>query len=398
MKIIRKNNKGITFPKGFRAAALNCGIKKSALDLALIVSDNPAIPAAVFTKNVCCAPPVTLSKSHINSEKIKAILVNSGNANAATGEQGYNDAVFCVEKTALILKCEPTEILATSTGIIGVPLPKEKIINSLDKLVKTLSYENGAAAANAILTTDTFKKEFACEIEFETKKVRIGGIAKGSGMIMPNMATMLAFITTDAKIEKKLLQELLKKAVDKTFNRITVDSDTSTNDSVMILANGSSEIEINSKNENVFYEGLEIVCEELAKMIVKDGEGSTKFVTVIAEGCQTETDADSIARSIANSPLVKTALYGGDPNWGRVLMAAGKAGIIFDQNKLDVYFNNILIVKNGVKENADSKVLKKIFNQKNIEIKVNINLGEAKAKVWTCDLSHKYVDINIDYN
>ena len=398
MKILKKNNKGITFPKGFKAAALNCGIKKSALDLALIVSDNPATPAAVFTKNVCCAPPVILSKNHINSEKIKAILVNSGNANAATGKQGYYDAVFCVEETAFRLKCKPTEILTTSTGIIGVPLPKEKIVNSLDELVGKLSYENGDAVAEAILTTDTFKKEFACEIEFETGKIRIGGIAKGSGMIMPNMATMLAFITTDAKIEKKLLQDLLKKAVDKTFNRITVDSDTSTNDSVMFLANCASEIEINSKNENIFYEGLEKICEELAKMIVKDGEGATKFVTVIAEGCETETNADAIARSIANSPLVKTALYGGDPNWGRVLMAAGKAGVIFDQNKLDVYFNNILIVKNGVKENTDSEILKEIFNQKDIEIKVNINLGESKAKVWTCDLSHKYVDINIDYN
>ncbi len=398
MKIVRKNNKGITFPKGFKAAALNCGIKKSALDLALIVSDNPATPAAVFTKNMCCAAPVILSKNHINSEKTKAILVNSGNANAATGSQGYNDAVFCVEETAFRLKCEPTEILTNSTGIIGVPLPKEKIVSSLDKLIENLSYENGEAAAEAILTTDTFKKEFACEIELENKKIRIGGIAKGSGMIMPNMATMLGFITTDAKIEKKLLQEFLKKATNKTFNRISVDSDTSTNDSVMILANGSSEIEINSKNQNIFYEGLEIVCEELAKMIVKDGEGATKFVTVIAEGCKTETDADSIARSIANSPLVKTALYGGDPNWGRVLMAAGKSGVIFDQTKLDVYFNNVLIVRNGVKENADSKILKEIFNKKNIEIKVNINLGGSKAKVWTCDLSHKYVDINIDYN
>ncbi len=392
------NDKGITYPKGFKAAALNCGIKDAGLDLALVLSESPAAAAGVFTKNVCCAAPVILSKNHVNSEKVKAILVNSGNANAATGKQGYNDAAYCAEEIAFRLKCEPTEILIASTGIIGVPLPKEKIAGSLDKLVDNLSPENGESFSEAILTTDTFKKEFACEIQLENGKVRIGGVAKGSGMIMPDLATMLAFITTDAKIDRHFLCELLRDAVNKTFNRITVDSDTSTNDSVMILAGGASSVEINSGNKKRFLDGLLTICEELAKMIVKDGEGATKFVSVTAQGCQTESDADKIARSVANSPLVKTALYGGDPNWGRVIMAVGKAGVLFDQDKLDIYFNDILTVKSGVKSGESLEKIKSVFEQKEIEIKICINSGEANATVWTCDLSHKYVDINIDYN
>lgn len=389
---------GITFPKGFTTSALNCGIKQSDPDLTIIVSDVPAVSAGVFTQNVCCAAPVILSKSHINSNEIKAILVNSGNANAATGDKGYADAAKCVEESATRLDCMPTEILMASTGIIGVPLQTDNIINSLDALVEGLSEKNGADAAQAILTTDTFAKEAVCEIELSGGMVRIGGIAKGSGMIMPDMATMLSFITTDVDIDRHTLQEMLKKAVDKSFNKITVDSDTSTNDCVIILANGMSNVSLTEDDKSTFYEALETVCIDLAKMIVRDGEGATKFVTVVAEGCNTEDDADAIARAIANSPLVKTALYGSNPNWGRILMAAGKSGISFDQNKLDVYFNDILTVKDGMKSDTDPEMLKKEFAQPEIEIKVNINSGNSKATIWTCDLSHKYVDINVDYS
>ncbi len=389
---------GITYPKGFKSSAVNCGIKKEKLDLTIIVSDDTAIPAGVFTQNVCCAAPVILSKNHINSEKIKAIVVNSGNANAASGDDGYAAAVKCVEELATCLNCLPTEILMASTGIIGVPLQADKIIKAIPELVEELSEKNAEKTAQAILTTDTFAKEAVCEIELSNGKIRIGGIAKGSGMIMPDMATMLAFITTDAEIDRHTLQEMLKKAVDKSFNKITVDSDTSTNDSVMILANGASNISLTEDDKLVFYEALESVCIDLAKMIVRDGEGATKFVTVIAEGCKTENDADKIARSIANSPLVKTALYGCNPNWGRVIAAVGKSGISFNQNKLDVYFNDVLTVKNGLKADTAPGILKKEFEKQEIEIKVNINAGYSEATIWTCDLSHKYVDINVDYS
>ncbi len=389
---------GITFPKGFKTSALNCGLKKSNLDLTVFVSDVPAIPAGVFTQNVCCAAPVILSKSHINSNKIKAILVNSGNANAASGDEGYAAAVKCVEELATRLKCLPTEILMASTGIIGVPLQTDKIINSLDTLVGNLSEKNNVDAAQAILTTDTFAKEAVCEIELSNGKVRIGGIAKGSGMIMPDMATMLSFITTDVEIDRHTLQNMLKKAVDKSFNKITVDSDTSTNDCVIMLANGASNVTLTEDDKIIFFEALESVCIDLAKMIVRDGEGATKFVTVVAEGCKTEKDADTIARSIANSPLVKTALYGNNPNWGRVIMAAGKSGVKFNQEKIDVYFNGVLTVKNGLKTDANPEMLEKEFTKQEIEIKININSGDSEAVIWTCDLSHKYVDINVDYS
>lgn len=389
---------GITFPKGFKTSALNCGLKKSNLDLTVFVSDIPAIPAGVFTQNICCAAPVILSKNNINSKTIKAILVNSGNANAASGDEGYAAAVKCVEELATRLKCIPTEILMASTGIIGVPLQTDKIINSLDALVGNLSEENNVDAAQAILTTDTFAKEAVCEIELSNGKVRIGGIAKGSGMIMPDMATMLSFITTDVEIDRHILQNMLKKAVDKSFNKITVDSDTSTNDCVMMLANGASNVTLTEGDKIIFYEALESVCIDLAKMIVRDGEGATKFVTVVTEGCKTEKDADAIARAIANSPLVKTALYGNNPNWGRVIMAAGKSGVKFNQKKIDVYFNGFLTVKNGLKADANPEMLKKEFAKQEIEIKVNINSGNSEAVIWTCDLSHKYVDINVDYS
>ncbi len=388
----------ITFAKGYKTAALNCGIKKAALDLAVIVSDESAVPAGVFTKNVCCAAPIILSKSHINSEKIKAILVNSGNANAATGTEGYNLAISCVEELARLLNCMPSEILMASTGIIGVPLQADKIIASLPQIVENLSEKNSDAAAQAILTTDTFAKEAVCEIKLSGGTVKIGGIAKGSGMIMPNMATMLAFITTDIQISRAAFQEILKKAVDKSFNKITVDSDTSTNDCVFALANGASGVALTEQERFLFYEALESVCIDLAKMIVRDGEGATKFVTVIADGCETENDADAIARSIANSPLVKTALYGCNPNWGRVVAAAGKSGVIFDQNNLDVYFNGLLTVKNGMKSDIAPEILKNEFKKSEIEIKIDIHSGNSRATIWTTDLSHKYVDINVDYS
>ncbi len=392
-----RDDVGVTFARGFRAAALHCGTRKSTLDLALIVSDTPARGAGVFTANLFCAPPVLLSKAHLHSATLRAILVNSGNANAATGDPGYQAAVTCAEETAYRLGCPPNEIIVASTGIIGVPLPVEKIIASLDQLVANLTPDGGADAARAILTTDTFAKQRACEVPLGGGTVRIGGIAKGAGMIMPNMATMLAFITTDAAIERHTLQRLLKHAVDQSFNRITVDGDTSTNDMAVILANGASGVILQPEDEARFGAALDAVCHALAMLIVRDGEGATKFVSVTVEGAPSEPAADAIARTIANSPLVKTALTGCNPNWGRILAAAGRAGVPFDPAGVHVFLNNVLTVRDGIAAGVPKDVLDAIMREKNIEIRLQLNLGTARATVWTCDLSRAYVDINIAY-
>jgi glutamate N-acetyltransferase/amino-acid N-acetyltransferase len=393
-----RDDAGVTFARGFRAAALHCGIRKNTRDLALIVSDTPARGAGVFTANLFCAPPVLLSKAHLHSETVRAILVNSGNANAATGEPGYRAAVTCAEETAYRLGCPPNEIIVASTGIIGVPLPVEKIIASLDTLVAALAPDGGADAAQAILTTDTFAKQRACEVPLSGGTVRIGGIAKGAGMIMPNMATMLAFITTDAAVERHTLQRLLKHAVARSFNRITIDGDTSTNDMAVMLANGASGVALRPEDEACFGAALDELCHALALLIVRDGEGATKFVAVTVAGAPSETAADAIARTIANSPLVKTALTGCNPNWGRILAAAGRAGVPFDPASVQVFLNNVPTVRDGIAADVAKDVLDAVMREKDIEIRLQLNIGTARATVWTCDLSHAYVDINIAYS
>jgi glutamate N-acetyltransferase/amino-acid N-acetyltransferase len=396
--ITLRDDGGVTYARGFRAAAVHCGIRKTTRDLALIVSDVPAHGAGVFTTNVYAAPPVQVSKAHLRSDTVRAILVNSGNANAATGEQGRAAAVRCAEEVAYRLQCAPNEIVVASTGIIGVPLPAEKIVTALDVLVAGLSPAGGTAAAEAILTTDTFVKQRAGDVSLRGGTVRLGGIAKGAGMIMPNMATMLAFLTTDAAIERHTLQRLLRQATARTFNRITVDGDTSTNDMVVVLANGAAGVAVQPEDEEAFGAALEAVCRELALLIVRDGEGATKFVTVTVAGAPSEEAADTIARTIANSPLVKTALTGCNPNWGRILAAAGRAGVPFDPERVQVYLNGVLTVQNGMAAGATKDVLDAVMREKTIEIRVLLSIGAAEATVWTCDLSHHYVDINIAYS
>lgn len=388
---------GITWPSGYRAAAVHCGIKSDATDVALLVSDTPAVAAGVFTTNVCCAAPVLVSKRHIHSEAIHAVLVNSGNANAATGEEGFTAAVMCTEEVAYRLQCAPTEVLVASTGVIGIQLPKEKIIASLDMLIAGLSDTGGEDAAEAILTTDTGTKQCACDVVLSGGAVRIGGMAKGSGMIMPDMATMLGFITTDAAVERHHLQRLLEKAVGHSFNRITVDGDTSTNDCVIMLANGSSGIAATDHDLGILYEALEAICIELAQMIVRDGEGATKFISIIVEGCRTEDDAEVIARTIANSLLVKTAIYGENPNWGRILAAAGRAGVAYDQNGVDVYLNDIKAVAGGRHAGTEKTILADALKPPELVIRVVLSEGDKQAEIWTCDLTHAYVDINVAY-
>lgn len=396
MKLLE--NEGVTFAQGYRAAAVHCGIRKKALDLALIVSDKPALAAGMFTRNRCCAAPVIVARRHLASRSVRGMLVNSGNANAATGAAGVRAAETCLKEAARRLHCQPTELLVASTGIIGVPLPVEKIVGALDELVAGLAPGNGARAAEAIMTTDTFPKQRACSVALRGGTVRLGGIAKGAGMIMPNMATMLAFITCDAHIGRTRWQRMLRHAVNASFNRITVDGDTSTNDCVLALVNGASGVAVVKDEEHKLYDALQAVCLELAQLIVRDGEGATKFVTITVEGCRRAREADALARTVANSPLVKTALAGCNPNWGRVIAAAGRAGVVFDPDRIDVYFNGVLTVKNGCGAGASKAVLDELFKQKEITIRIVLHEGRARATVWTTDLSHEYVTINVAYS
>ena len=393
-------NGTITSVPGFKAAGLHCGIKKRKKDLALVYSDIPCNAAGTFTLNKVKAASILISKKIIEQKnKIKAILVNSGNANACTGEQGHNDALtlqkYCAEK----LGVKADEVLVSSTGVIGQLLPVEVIKKGINKITRSLSFSGGMDAAEAILTTDLRLKSYALKIKLTEGDITIGGICKGSGMIMPNMATMLAFLTTDAEIDQPLLQELLFRAVNKTFNKITVDGDTSTNDMVILLANGKSEKSIKKDSEdcNRFSDGLKIICEEMAKSIIADGEGATKLVKVIVNGAKTISDADSIARSIANSPLVKTAFNGADANWGRIISAAGKSGADFNPLKTSIYFDDLPVMLAGYKIVIDEEKASEILNKDNYSILLDLNEGESSTTWWTCDFSQEYVKINANY-
>ncbi|MEW6702812.1 MAG: bifunctional glutamate N-acetyltransferase/amino-acid acetyltransferase ArgJ [Bacteroidota bacterium] len=395
-----KINAGITAPKGFKAAGIHCGIKKSRKDLALIVSDLPATAAAVFTLNKVQAAPVIVSKKHLNeSETFKAIIVNSGNANACTGVQGYEDAVVMADETANTLGVNPKEIFVASTGVIGEPMPIEKIVNGIHQIADRIDESEYINAAEAIMTTDTFVKSISSTFMIDGKEVSIGGIAKGSGMIHPNMATMLGFITTDAAIEKNLFQTLLKNSVDKTFNRIVVDGDTSTNDMVIALANGASGISIEPKTEayKIFEEQLYKVLKKLALDIVRDGEGATKLIEITVQGALSQEDAIKAAKTVALSPLVKTAIHGEDANWGRIIAAVGYSGIEFDPAKFEISINNVPILKKNYTVALPNSEANKILKSEKIDLMIKLNYGGSSATCWTCDFSEEYVKINGSY-
>lgn len=395
-----KINEGITAPKGFRSAGIHCGIKKSRKDLALIVSDIPATAAAVFTLNKVQAAPVLISKKHLDeSEFFKAIIVNSGNANACTGERGYQDAVTMANETAKVLGVSPKEIFVSSTGVIGEPLPIVKIINGIHQISKQVDKSEYISTAEAILTTDTFAKSTSSTFIIDGKEVNIGGIAKGSGMIHPNMATMLAFITTDAAIEKNIFQSLLKTVADKTFNRIVVDGDTSTNDMVIALANGVSGVSIETQKDSykIFEEHLYQVLKKLSIDIVVDGEGATKLIEITVEGALNNDDATKAARTVALSPLVKTAIHGEDANWGRIIAAVGYSGIEFDPDKFEIIINDVPILKQNYFVTLPIVEANKTLKPKNINLKIKLNMGNRTSTVWTCDLSEEYVKINGSY-
>ncbi len=393
---------GITAPKGFTAAGLYCGIRKVKKDIALIKSDVPANVAAVFTLNKTLAAPVIVDKELLQKGNgtCTAIVVNSGNANACTGEQGMKDAWTMVKETAQALNIPETEVIISSTGVIGQYLPMENVVSGIRQLPSQVSSDGSNDAAQAIMTTDTYSKELAVEFEIGGKPVRIGGIAKGSGMIAPNMATMLAFLTTDATIDRPLLQKTFAKLIDESFNRISVDGDMSTNDMATLQANGlagAPKIEEGTKEFTVFSQALEYVLVKLAKMIARDGEGATKLVEIVVRGAKTEQEAVQAARSVANSNLVKTAIHGADANWGRILAAVGYSGIDFDPEKVTLFFNELPILEQNYGIVIDEAKAKEVFLKENITITINLNQGSESAKFWTCDLSKEYVHINASY-
>jgi len=372
---------------GFKTAAIASGIKAGgALDLALIYSEKPATAAAVFTQNTFIAAPLIVSKEHLEKagHKARAILVNSGNANAATGEAGIQAARASVEALAEQIGCQSQEILVSSTGVIGRPFPLQTIEASIPKLVSALLPTNIEMLARGIMTTDTVPKIATAE----TGGVRIAGVAKGAGMIHPDMATMLSFIMTDAEITYPELIETLHYAVHRSFNSISVDGDTSTNDMVVVLANGASGIR---PAASAFRDKLTDVCTQLAKAIVRDGEGASKFVELIIEGAPSEKAAHTIGRAIARSPLVKTAIYGADPNWGRIVGAIGNSGVPLNSLKVDIYIGGVPI-SDATLEQARQKL-----SEKEVQIRVVLDSGSASARVWTCDLTEGYIHINADY-
>ena len=374
---------GVCAPKGFLANGVVSGIKRSGKpDLGLIVSQVPAVTAAVFTVNSIKAAPLVVSIKHVKNGVGRAVLVNSGNANCYTGAQGLKKAQDSTKLIGELLKIKTSDVIVTSTGIIGKQLPYEKIVNAAPVLVKGLSANGGNKFAQAIMTTDLVLKEIAVTVKLGGKTVTIGACAKGSGMIEPNMATMLGFVTTDANISLKMLKLALSRATDKSFNSITVDGCMSTNDMVTIHANGlagNKKIVADGADFKKFYQALECVCVDLAKKIVVDGEGATKFITINIAGASSEKQAKKIAKAVANSPLVKTAAFGSNPNWGRVGAAVGS---------LDI---------KGINERT-MKISFSPFDKKEIAINVALKLGKAKATVYTCDLSYAYVKINGEYN
>lgn len=392
--------RGITAPRGFLACGVHCGIKRSRPDLALISSEVRAASAGVFTTSRVKAAPVLVSMDHLRSGWAQAIVVASGNANACTGARGLEDARAMAAVTAEELGVSPEEVVVASTGVIGVPMPIRKVCAGVRSAASALSPEGYRDAAEAILTTDRSVKEVAISIKIGGRTVRLGGIAKGSGMIHPDMATMLAFVTTDAAISPEMLRRALTRSVGKSFNMITVDGDTSTNDMAVVLANGLADnptIEREGADFDSFAEALEEVSGRLATMIVKDGEGASKFIKVEVFGASTEEDARRVARTIASSNLVKTAVFGADPNWGRILAAAGRAGVGFDPDAVDVYIGDVLVAKAGAAIDFDKSRARNVLGGDEVVLSVDLNAGCESASALTCDLTYEYVKINASY-
>ncbi len=391
---------GVATPLGFRAAGISAGIKANGSpDLALVVSDRPAQAAAVFTTNKVIAAAVSVSKDHLRRSggAVRAIVINSGCANACTGDQGVTDAREMTAATARLVGCAVEQVLVASTGVIGVNLPMDNVRAGLPAAFNALGADQGPAAARAIMTTDLRPKESAARITIGGHDATIGGMAKGAGMIEPNMATMLGFVTTDASVPGALLDRALREAVDRSFNAITVDGDSSTNDCVMLLASGASGVTIDEASYATFLEGLTAVCRELALAIVRGGEGATKLVTVHVTGAASGAEARRAAKVIANSLLVKTAIHGGDPNWGRLICAAGRASVALDASRAAVTIGSLVLFKDGQPHDELAPAAADYLKGTDLTIGVDLGSGSASSTVWTCDLSAEYVRINADY-
>lgn len=400
--MIKKDTQGVTFAKGFTAAGVKAGIKKSGnLDVAVIYTKTQAVVAGTFTQNKVAAAPVYVSKEVVATGTAHAIVANAGCANACTGQQGLDDAHKMAQIAADELGVNADDVIVGSTGVIGVNLPMDKLEAGIKDAVANLSADGSDNAGRAIITTDTHSKSVTCEFELSGKTVRMGAIAKGSGMIRPNMATMLCYITTDIAIDQALLQKAVSGCVEKSFNMISVDGDMSTNDMVIVLANGeANNAKITEENADyqIFFDKLMMLCTELAKQIAADGEGASKFLTINVKGAKSFADAKTVGMAIANSPLVKTAFFGEDPNWGRVICAVGYSGADMVPEKTVVKFGGITIFANGTGATYDEKVLAHVMKEKDIVIDIELNMGQEDATVWSCDLSYEYVKINGEYH
>jgi len=387
----------VTSPQGFLAGAVQSGIKnKRELDLAVLYSEEPCVAAGAFTTNAIKAAPILLSRRHLQNRNAQAIVVNSGCANVCTGDSGIADAEEMAILVAEKLGISSGDTLVAGTGVIGVPLPMDQVRDGIRRVV--LTKNGGHELARAMLTTDTFAKEIAVFVEDKPSGFTIGGVAKGAGMIHPNMATMLCFLTTDAAVDADFLQVALQKAVDASFNMITVDGDTSPSDMVVLLANGLAQTEtINDRNGKVFQEALAEVCLYLAKCVARDGEGATKLIEVAVESALTEAEARLAARTVACSPLVKSAIHGNDPNWGRIVAALGRSGAKIAETKLDVYLNNVCVMKQGCPLPFDEQRVSASLGDKEVFLRLVLNLGTSRAIAWGCDLSEEYVTINSTY-
>lgn len=400
--MIKKDTQGVTFAKGFTAAGVKAGIKKSGnLDVAVIYTKTQAVVAGTFTQNKVAAAPVYVSKEVVATGTAHAIVANAGCANACTGQQGLDDAHKMAQIAADELGVNADDVIVGSTGVIGVNLPMDKLEAGIKDAVANLSADGSDNAGRAIITTDTHSKSVTCEFELSGKTVRMGAIAKGSGMIRPNMATMLCYITTDIAIDQALLQKAVSGCVEKSFNMISVDGDMSTNDMVIVLANGeANNAKITKENADyqIFFDKLMMLCTELAKQIAADGEGASKFLTINVKGAKSFADAKTVGMAIANSPLVKTAFFGEDPNWGRVICAVGYSGADMVPEKTVVKFGGITIFANGTGATYDEKALAHVMKEKDIVIDIELNMGQEDATVWSCDLSYEYVKINGEYH
>jgi glutamate N-acetyltransferase/amino-acid N-acetyltransferase len=392
------SRRGVTYAQGFRAGAAKAGVKHGRaerLDVALVVSDRPCVAAAVFTTNQVIAAPCVVTRTHVERGPLRAIVVNSGNANACTGAQGERDATAMAEAAAKVVGCTPYEVAVASTGVIGFPLPVGRIASSLGQIA--LSEDGWDDASRAIMTTDTRPKVSEREVHLGAGSVRIGGMAKGAGMIHPNMATLLAFVTTDAKVDAADLRRIVGHAADTTFNAISIDGDTSTNDTLLVLANGASGVAPKGADLATFADALRQVCAELARMIVADGEGATKVFEVRVHGAASAADARLAARTITNSNLVRTAIHGGDPNWGRILAAAGRSGARVDDRRASVRIGDLYVYRDGAPVTVEDTAVRKLFGASTILIDVALGLGDGESVAWGCDLSAEYVRINAEY-